>query len=154
LSTPSAIGFWLLKTEPDEFGWADLVAVGAGGEPWTGVRNHQAKNFLAAMRQGDRAFIHHTGDERQIVGIATIAGPSLPDPTDPAWIAVPVVAEEKLARPVTLAAIKQVATADPQGPLAAMLLVRNPRLSVQPVTEQQWQAVLRLAGHERLSLPA
>ncbi len=131
---------WLVKSEPDEFSFADQVARGAGGEPWTGVRNHQARNFLRAMQVGDQAFFYHTGGERQIVGVARVIRAAWPDPTDPAWDCVTLVAEAALRQPVTLAAIK----ADPA--LADMALVRQARLSVQPVTQLQWTRVLALAG--------
>jgi predicted RNA-binding protein with PUA-like domain len=132
------MAFWLLKTEPDSFSWADLVKRGARGEPWTGVRNHQAKNFLKAMAIGDLALIYHTGDERQIVGIAKVIKDAYPDPTDEKWFAVDVVAKEALATPVTLTSIK----ADEA--LSEMLLVRNGRLSVQPVREAEWARILSL----------
>lgn len=134
------MALWLLKTEPDDFSWQDLVARGAVGEPWTGVRNHQARNQLRGMQPGDLALIYHTGDERQAVGIAEITTTAGPDPTDPAWDCVTVVARDALPRAVTLAAVK----ADPA--LAGMALVRQARLSVQPVTPDQWARVLALAG--------
>lgn len=135
-------GFWLLKTEPDVFSWADLVARGAAGEPWTGVRNHQAKGFLNAMAVGDGAFIYHTGGEKQIAGIARVTRAAYPDPTDPAgaFVCVDVCAERALARPVALAQIRT----DPA--LSAMMLVRAPRLSVQPVTPAEWERIAAHAG--------
>jgi predicted RNA-binding protein with PUA-like domain len=130
------MAYWLLKSEPDSFSWADQVARGAKGEPWTGVRNHQAKNFLKQMAIGDLAFFYHTGDEKQIVGVVEVIKTAYPDPTDPAWFAVDVVAREALKQPVSLARIK----ADPG--LAELALVKSPRLSVQPVSEAHWQHVL------------
>jgi predicted RNA-binding protein with PUA-like domain len=88
------MAYWLLKSEPDSFSWADQVARGDGGEPWTGVRNHQAKNFLKQMAAGDLAFFYHTSDEKQIVGVVEVMKTAYPDPTDPAWFAVDVVARE------------------------------------------------------------
>jgi len=130
------MAYWLLKSEPDSFSWADQVARGAKGEPWTGVRNHQAKNFLKQMAIGDLAFFYHTGDEKQIVGMVEVIKAAYPDPTDPVWFAVDVVARDPLKRPVSLASIK----ADPA--LSELALVKAPRLSVQPVSETHWQHVL------------
>jgi predicted RNA-binding protein with PUA-like domain len=130
------MAYWLLKSEPDSFSWADQVARGAKGEPWTGVRNHQAKNFLKQMAIGDLAFFYHTGDEKQIVGMVEVIKTAYPDPTDPVWFAVDVVARDPLKRPVSLASIK----ADPA--LSELALVKAPRLSVQPVSEAHWQHVL------------
>jgi predicted RNA-binding protein with PUA-like domain len=134
------MAFWLLKTEPDVFGWDAQIARGAAGEPWTGVRNHQAKNNLAAMAVGDEAFFYHTGGEKAVVGVVTVAGGPRPDPTDPAWICVDVVAKAALPRPVPLGRIK----VDPA--LADMALVRHTRLSVQPVTPAEWARVMALAS--------
>ena len=130
------MAYWLLKSEPDSFSWADQVARGAKGEPWTGVRNHQAKNFLKQMAIGDLAFFYHTGDEKQIVGMVEVIKTAYPDPTDPVWFAVDVVARDPVKRPVSLASIK----ADPA--LSELALVKAPRLSVQPVSEAHWQHVL------------
>jgi predicted RNA-binding protein with PUA-like domain len=130
------MAYWLLKSEPDSFSWADQVARGAKGEPWTGVRNHQAKNFLKQMAIGDLAFFYHTGDEKQIVGMVEVIKTAYPDPTDEVWFAVDVVARDPLKRPVSLASIK----ADPA--LSELALVKAPRLSVQPVSEAHWQHVL------------
>ncbi len=130
------MAYWLLKSEPDSFSWADQVAQGDKGEPWTGVRNHQAKNFLKQMAIGDLAFFYHTGNEKQIVGVVEVIKTAYPDPMDPAWFAIDVVARDPLKRPVSLASIK----ADPA--LAELALVKSPRLSVQPVSEAHWQHVL------------
>ena len=130
------MAYWLLKSEPDSFSWADQVARGAKGEPWTGVRNHQAKNFLKQMATGDLALFYHTGDEKQIVGVVEVIKTAYPDPTDLSWFAVDVVARDPSKRPVSLASIK----ADPA--LAELALVKSPRLSVQPVSEAHWQHVL------------
>jgi predicted RNA-binding protein with PUA-like domain len=130
------MAYWLLKSEPDSFSWADQVARGAKGEPWTGVRNHQAKNFLKQMAIGDLAFFYHTGDEKQIVGVVEVIKTAYPDPTDLSWFAVDVVARDPLKSPVSLASIK----AEPA--LAELALVKSPRLSVQPVSEAHWQHVL------------
>src|SRR5882724_523226 len=128
---------WLLKTEPEEFSWADQVKRGAKGEPWSGVRNHIAKNNMKKMQKGDRAFFYHTGDEKQVVGIVEVIREAYPDPTDEAGIfkAVNVRAISALPKPVTLAAVK----AEPR--LKDMILARQPRLSVQPVMEAEWEIV-------------
>jgi predicted RNA-binding protein with PUA-like domain len=134
------MAYWLLKTEPDVFGWPQQVAVGARGEPWTGVRNPAARAHLRAMAVGDEALFYHTGDERAAVGVVVVIKPVYPDPTDPtgAWVCVDVAAVRPLGRPVTLAAIK----ASPS--LADIALVRQPRLSVQPLSAEAWAAILAL----------
>ena len=133
---------WLMKTEPEEFSWDDCVKRGAKGEPWTGVRNFTARRHMKAMKKGDHAFFYHTGDERQIVGIAEIIRESYPDPTDEkgVFVVVDVKAVKPLPKPVTLAAIK----AAPR--LKEMALVKDSRLSVQPVTASEWTLVCRMAG--------
>lgn len=134
------MAFWLLKTEPDAFSWADQVARGQKGEPWTGVRNHQAKNFIKAMQAGDQAFFYHTSDHREIVGIVDITTAPYPDPTDEAWFAVTTVARQPFERAVTLAEIK----ARPD--LANMALIKQSRLSVQPVTDGEWAVILEMGA--------
>jgi predicted RNA-binding protein with PUA-like domain len=136
------MAYWLLKTEPDEFSWDDQVKRGAKGEPWSGVRNHIAKNNMKAMKKGDLAFFYHTGDEKQVVGIVEVIREHYPDPTDEKGIfkSVDVQAIEPLPKPVTLADVK----ASPK--LKDMVLARQPRLSVQPVTEAEWKEVRRMAG--------
>ncbi len=133
---------WLLKTEPETFGWDAQAKSGAKGEAWTGVRNHMAKRNLMAMKKGDRAFFYHTGDEKQVVGIVEVIREHYPDPTDKAgqFVVVDVKAVEKLPQPVTLAAIK----AEPK--LKDMVLVKQARLSVQPVSEAEWKLVCRMGG--------
>ncbi len=130
------MAYWLLKSEPDSFSWADQVARGDKGEPWTGVRNHQAKNFLKQMALGDLAFFYHTGEEKQIVGVVEVIKTAYPDPTDPMWFAVDVVARDPLKRPVSLASIKA------DSALAELALVKSPRLSVQPVSDVHWHDLL------------
>jgi predicted RNA-binding protein with PUA-like domain len=134
---------WLLKSEPDVFSWDDLAARGAAGEPWTGVRNHQAKGFLAAMAPGDIALIYHTGAEKRVMGLSEVVRAAYPDPTDPtgAFVCVDVKAKAPLAKPVTLGVLKA------QPALAGMMLVRAPRLSVQPVTDEEFAVVMACAGH-------
>lgn len=132
--------YWLMKSEPDVYGWNDLVAEGEG--TWDGVRNHRAKNNLAAMEVGDQAFFYHSNIGLEIVGIVEISASGITDPTDPdgKWAAVRVKPVRKLARPVTLKQVK----AEPR--LAEMELIRLSRLSVSEVTPEEWQVVLEMAG--------
>ena len=136
------MAYWLLKTEPDEYSWGDLKKKGAKGDAWTGVRNFTARNHLKAMKKGDRVFIYHTGDEKQVVGVAEVVRESYPDPTDEkgVFLSVDVKTLDALPKPVTLAAVK----ADRK--LADMALVKYGRLSVQPVTDAEWRAVSRMCG--------
>lgn len=134
--------YWLVKTEPDAFGWAQQVANEV--EPWTGVRNHQARRNLAAMRTGDRVFFYHSNVGKEIVGIVEVAREAYPDPTADGggWVCVDMRAIEPLPRPVTLAEMK----ADPA--LKDMSLVRYSRLSVSPVKPEEWNHILALAARE------
>jgi predicted RNA-binding protein with PUA-like domain len=137
------MAYWLLKTEPDVWGWNAQVKKGAKGEAWSGVRNHQAKQNLMKMKKGDRGLFYHTGDEKQVVGIVEVVREQYPDPTAKAgepWVAVDVKAIEPFRQPVTLDAIK----AEPK--LKAMVLVNNTRLSVQPVTADEWKLVCKMGG--------
>jgi len=134
---------WLLKTEPEEYSWDDQVKAGAKGDAWTGVRNFTARRHLGEMKKGDTFFFYHTGDEKQVVGIGEIIREAYPDPTakkDEPWVAVTTRALEPLPKPVTLAAIK----AEPK--LKAMALVKYGRLSVQPVTAEEWKLVCKMGG--------
>src|SRR5437870_8543403 len=126
------MAYWLLKTEPETFSWDDQVKRGAKGEPWTGVRNFTARRHLKSMKKGDLAFFYHTGDEKQVVGIVEVIREAYTDPTDEKGIfkAVDVKAVKPLKQPVTLATVK----ADKR--LTEMVLARQPRLSVQPVTAE------------------
>ena len=128
---------WLMKSEPHVYSWDDLV--GDGATDWDGVRNNAARLHLRAMRAGDEAFFYHSGDEKAVVGIMRITGPGKPDGEDGAWVKVPVAPVRKLA-PVTLKAIK----AEPA--LAKMELIRQSRLSVSPVRDEEWAKVLNMAG--------
>ncbi len=132
------MAFWLMKSEPHVYSWGDLVRDGT--TDWDGVRNNAARLHLRAMQPGDEAFFYHSGDERQVVGIMRIAGPQEPDGEDGAWVKVPVEPVRPLPRPVTLTEIK----AEPT--LARMELIRQSRLSVSPVREEEWAKVLELAG--------
>ena len=136
------MAYWLLKTEPDVFSWDDQVKRGAKGEPWTGVRNFTARRHLKEMKKGERALFYHTGEEKQVVGIAEVSRESYHDPTDEkgVFLAVDVKAVKPFAKPVTLAQVK----ADAR--LKAMSLAKHPRLSVQPVTAQEWKIVCGLGG--------
>lgn len=131
--------YWLMKSEPDAYGWNDLVKEGEG--TWDGVRNHRAANNLRAMEVGDEAFFYHSNIGKEIVGIATISVAGLIDPSDPAgkWAAVKVKPVRKLKRPITLAQIK----ADPK--LAEMEMIRLSRLSVAEVTGEEWDYILALS---------
>ena len=131
--------YWLMKSEPDAYGWDDLVAEGEG--TWDGVRNHRAANNLRAMKQGDKAFFYHSNIGLEIVGIVAISQPGLTDPSDPEgkWAAVKVKPVRKLRRPVTLKEIK----ADPA--LADMEMIRLSRLSVAEVRPSEWEHILALS---------
>jgi predicted RNA-binding protein with PUA-like domain len=137
------MAYWLLKSEPEVFSWDNQVARGLDGEPWSGVRNHQAKNFIKAMKPGDQAFFYHTSDRREIVGIVDIVSAPYPDPEDGAWFAVTTVAASPFVRAVTLAQIKAI----PE--LSEMALIKQSRLSVQPVTEAEWAVILELGQTAR-----
>lgn len=134
--------FWLFKSEPSAWSWQDQLARGDAGEEWDGVRNYQARNFMRAMAVGDRGFFYHSQREKAVVGIVEVIAEAHPDSTtdDPRWECVDVRAVQGVPTPVTLDAIK----ADPR--LADMALVRNPRLSVQPVTEDQWRIICEMGG--------
>lgn len=136
------MAYWLLKSEPDVFSWADLVAKGAKGEPWTGVRNYQARNNMRAMKIGDRGFFYHSNLGKDIVGILEVCALAHADPDDDSgtWECVDVRSVEPLPRPVSLDEIKAV----PE--LSGMVLVNNSRLSVQPVTAAEWATICRLGG--------
>ncbi len=121
------------------------MARGKAGEPWTGVRNHQAKLNLMRMKKGDLAFFYHSVEEKRVVGIVEIIREAFPDPTADAgapWVAVQVVARGALKNPVTLEAVKAVPA------LKEMMLVKHTRLSVQPVTDAEWAHVCRMGGVE------
>src|SRR3954469_14878750 len=137
------MAYWLGKSEPDVFSWDDLVKKGAKGELWNGVRNHTAKLNLQKMKKGDRAFFYHSNIGKEIVGVAEVIREHYPDPTakagDP-WVVVDVKASEPLPKPVSLADVK----AEPK--LKDMALVRYGRLSVQPVTVEEWKLVCKMAG--------
>ena len=126
---------WLMKSEPTSYGWDDLVR--DGGTNWDGVRNNAARLHLRAMKPGDEAFFYHSGDDRAVVGIMRITGPGKPDGEDGSWVKVPVEPVRALT-PVTLAAIKS----EPK--LAKMELIRQSRLSVAPVRDEEWRVILEM----------
>ena len=128
---------WLMKTEPESYSWADLVR--DGGTEWDGVRNNAARLHLKAMRQGDEAFFYHSMSDKAVVGIMRVTRGAEPDPKAPEWVRVQVEPVKPLAKPVTLAEIK----AEPA--LAKMELIRQSRLSVAPVRDEEWAKVLEMA---------
>jgi len=134
--------YWLFKSEPSTWGWDDQVAKGDAGEEWDGVRNYQARNFMREMAVGDRGFFYHSQKEKAIVGIVEVIAAAHPDSTtdDDRWECVDIKALKPVKTPVTLDMIK----ADPR--LSAMPLVKSPRLSVQPVTADEWRIVCEMAG--------
>ncbi|QPC99719.1 EVE domain-containing protein [Qipengyuania soli] len=132
--------YWLMKSEPDAYSWDDLNAEGEG--TWDGVRNHRAKNNLAAMEVGDQAFFYHSNIGKEIVGIVEISESGLTDPTDPEgkWAAVKVKPKSVIPKPVTLKAIK----AEPR--LAECELIKLSRLSVAELTPEEWTVILEMGG--------
>jgi predicted RNA-binding protein with PUA-like domain len=128
---------WLMKSEPGSYSWDQLLS--DGSTEWDGVRNPAARLHLKAMKAGDEAFFYHSGEERQIVGIMRIARAAKPDPKDPNWVSVSVEPVRPFG-PVTLKAIK----AEPK--LAAMELIRQSRLSVAPVRDEEWRTILGMAN--------
>ena len=136
------MAYWLMKSEPSAWSWSQQVAKGEDGEPWTGVRNHLAKRHLMAMRCGDLAYFYHSVEEKCVVGVVEVVKEHYLDPTDPkgSFVAVDVVARHALPRSVPLAVIK----AHPA--LQDMALIRQSRLSVQPVREDEWGVIAKLGG--------
>lgn len=134
------MAYWLLKTEPSVYSYADLEREGT--DYWDGVRNNLAQKHMKEMQPGDLVLIYHTGAEKQAVGVAEVVRGAYPDPTDPSgrWVAVDLKARMRLPRPVTLAEIK----ADPA--FRDWELVRNSRLSAMPVPESLWERIMRMAG--------
>ena len=136
------MAYWLFKSEPGSWSWDMQVKKGKSGQEWDGVRNFTARNSMRAMKKGDRGFFYHSGEEKAVVGIVEVIREAHPDSTDSEgkWVCVDIAAVQPLPRPVTLAAIK----ADKA--LAAMVLVKLSRLSVQPVTEAEWKHVCAMGG--------
>lgn len=138
------MAYWLFKSEPNTWSWEDQVKEGAKGAEWDGVRNYQARNNMQAMKLGDLGFFYHSVNEKQVVGIVKVVAEAHPDSTtdDERWFCVDVAAVEALPEPVTLDQIKS----EPK--LEDMVLVKNSRLSVQPVTPAEWRAVCKMGGLE------
>jgi predicted RNA-binding protein with PUA-like domain len=134
------MNYWLVKSEPETYSWAQLVK--DGGTAWTGVRNFAARLHLRAMKKGDTVFYYHSGTEKSVVGLARVSREAYGDPTadEGDWSAVDLVPETALARPVSLAAIKG------DKILKEMVLAKQSRLSVSPVTRGQFERVMQLAG--------
>lgn len=131
---------WLMKSEPGSYSWQDLLR--DGSTEWDGVRNNAARLNLKAMKRGDEAFFYHSMDERSVIGIMAIAREAAADPKDPDWVSVKVEPVRPLERPVTLKEIK----AEP--PLKAMELIRQSRLSVAPVRDEEWAVILEMAKRD------
>lgn len=138
----SGPAFWLLKSEPDSFSWEMQKSRGKKGEPWSGVRNFVARNNMKAMQLGDLGFFYHSNEGKEVVGIVEVIALAHPDPTDETgtWQCVDVRAVTDMPKPVTLSDVK----ANPK--LADMALVRTSRLSVQPVTPEEWTEVCRMGN--------
>ena len=132
------MNYWLLKTEPHTFSWEELKA--KTSEPWDGVRNYQARNFMKDMKKGDLCFIYHSGDEKAIQGIATCVNEHYPDPTtdDPAWVCIDIAFFKDINRKISLKELK----ANPE--MKGLLLLTHSRLSVMPVNEDIWNKILSL----------
>ena len=140
------MAYWLFKSEPDVFSFDMLKAKGAAGEEWTGVRNYQARNNMRAMKLGDKGFFYHSNIGKCIVGVCEVIRTVHPDSStdDPRWECVDVKALVDMPNPVSIDDVKPVKA------LAKMVLINNSRLSVQPVTDEEWQAVCAMGG---LKLP-
>ena len=132
------MAFWLMRSEPDVYGWDDLVR--DCGTEWDGVRNYTARNFLKDMKAGDLALFYHSNKEKAAVGVMEVTRTWKPDGADGQWASVRVEPREKLARPVTLAAIKS----EPR--LAQLEMLRQSRLSVTPVRDEEWTILWAMGG--------
>ena len=136
------MAYWLFKSEPSAWSWEQQVAKGDEGEEWGGVRNYQARNFMREMKVGDKGFFYHSREGLEVVGIVEVCAEAHPDSTtdDERWECVDIKAVEPVPTPVSMKDIK----ANPK--LEDMVLVKNSRLSVQPVTEDEWKEVRRMGG--------
>jgi predicted RNA-binding protein with PUA-like domain len=145
---PGVPSYWLMKSEPDAFSWDNLKAKGTTGEPWTGVRNFLARNNMKAMQVGDLGFFYHSNIGLDVVGILKVIALAHPDQSDDTgkWECVDVIAVADIPTPVSLADVK----ATPK--LAQMSLVTSMRLSVQPVTPEEWRIVCKMGGLDPKSL--
>lgn len=137
------MAYWLVKSEPGSWSWQQQATAGAKGEAWSGVRNHQAKLNLMKMKKGDRAFFYHSNVGKEIVGVVEVIREAYPDPSakpgEP-WVVVDVKAIEPLPKPVTIDDVKA------EAKLKSMVLINNTRLSVQPVTADEWKTVCKMGG--------
>lgn len=131
------MNYWLVKTEPDTYAWSDLVK--DKSTVWDGIRNFQARNFIKQMKKGDTVLVYHTGDDKSVQGIAKVTREAFPDPKDSDWLAVELSPVKSLKKPVPLSLIKTVKQ------LGKMMLVRSPRLSVQPVTADEFDTIIQLS---------
>jgi len=138
------MAFWLFKSEPSTWSWDDQLAKGETGEEWDGVRNYQARNFMRVMQIGDHGFFYHSQKEKAVVGIVEVCAIAHPDSTtdDDRWECVDIKAVRSFEMPVTLEQIKG------EERLAEMVLVKNSRLSVQPVSEEEWTTVCDMGNTE------
>lgn len=132
------MAYWIMKSEPESYSWTDLVR--DGGTEWDGVRNNAARLHLKAMKPGDEALFYHSMSDKAVVGIMRITREAAPDPRDADWVSVRVEPVRTLDRPVTLAEIKAELS------LAKMELIRQSRLSVAPVRDEEWAKVLEMAS--------
>jgi predicted RNA-binding protein with PUA-like domain len=136
------MNYWLFKSEPDAWSWDQQKKEGGKGGEWDGVRNDQARNVMRSMKKGDLAFFYHSGEEKRVVGVVKVVAEAHPDSTDGTgvWECVDVAAVSDVPKPVTLAEIKATKA------LKNMVLATNSRLSVQPVSAEEWSIIGRLAG--------
>lgn len=131
------MNYWMVKTEPSSYSWEDFAK--KGEDVWDGVRNYQARNFLKEMHLGDPVLFYHSGKDKAVVGLAEVSLEAFPDPKDDAWMAVNLKTKQALAKPVSLEAIKS------EGRLSQMLMLRQSRLSVMPVTKEEFNLILSMS---------
>ena len=138
------MNYWLIKSEPFKYSWDQLV--NEKKTYWDGVRNYLARNYLKAMKKGDKIFFYHSNEGLEIVGIAKVIKEYYQDPTtpEPAWVVVDIAPVKKLKKPVTLTQIKA------EKDLQEMSLIKSMRLSVQPVREEEWNKILEMAGEKTI----
>ena len=138
------MNYWLIKSEPFKFSWDQLV--NEKKTYWDGVRNYLARNYLKAMKKGDKLFFYHSNEGLEIVGIAKVVKEYYQDPTtpEPAWVVVDIAPVKKLKKPITLRQIKA------EKDLQEMSLIKSMRLSVQPVREEEWNKILEMAGEKTI----
>ena len=135
------MAYWLMKTEPETFSWDDLVK--AKKTTWDGVRNFRARSNMKKMQKGDVVFFYHTGDVKSVVGLAKVASEPYPEPKEPDWTVVDIVPDKKLKNPVSLSQIKS------EKRLKDMVLVRVSRLSVQPVTDEEFEYIIAMSEEKK-----